>query len=90
LRVLESSISAYQAAPIWQDFIIEGIVGIEVYKAFAVMVYPKASDAATSRSRENVMGKFGTAIPRWQKRHNEIYFLKFFKLNQDKIVSLHD
>jgi len=40
LRVLESSISAYQAAPIWQDFIIEGIVGVENYSTPALVVYP--------------------------------------------------
>jgi len=40
LKVLESSIGAYQDAPVWQDFKIEGIVGIEDYKMSVVEVYP--------------------------------------------------
>jgi len=40
LKVLESSIPDYQAAPVWQDFIIEGIVGIENYATPALVVYP--------------------------------------------------
>ena len=44
LKVLENSISDYQDAPIWQDFNIEGIVGIEDYRTPDISVYPNPTD----------------------------------------------